>query len=333
MSKISRGQALAILGLSDDASWGEIDRRFKRLASETHPDLGGSQEQFAEVTAARDRLRSEVHGGELVAVDRGGMQVSASRELIELEERRDETSRLQNASKDVARGLVRAEVSRLTRSRRRATFLAWLGGGAAGLTLALRATDSTAESYLGYPWVVPVLFVSVAVGAACAIASFAISDQISRIEQAIEDAAETMSTRSTYLDLFYEIVGPGGEKAANQWTKPALVEAVRAWSESAYEGATWHERPNNTLPGILRVARFPLSALRKIARWSDSGRFDPTPALASLAGVIGASSFTRLLLVKGEETRLLLPDEHQIEGRLHVRYRLHIEQAPAVPTT
>ncbi|WP_019053608.1 J domain-containing protein [Sphingobium xenophagum] len=44
----------AVLGVSADASRGEIDAAYKRLASTAHPDKGGSQDAMARLNAARD---------------------------------------------------------------------------------------------------------------------------------------------------------------------------------------------------------------------------------------------------------------------------------------
>lgn len=328
--EMGRQEALEILGLEPGASADEIDQRFRVLASETHPDHGGSTERFSDVVAARDLLKSEATGARLVHLQGPGTALTAPAhlDLVSLEKERDSARQRQQNSERVAKGLVRAEVSRLTRSKRRASFLAWLGGGAGIATLALRGTGSTAESFIGFPWVAPVLVISVAVGAICAIASFAISDQISRIEQAIEDAAETMVSRSTFLDLLYEIVESGQIDDQNAWTSNELEEAVSWWSQWNSQGTEWRQTTRRGAVGrLVRFATIPSIALRRIARWSISGRFDPTPSLADLAEVIGAKGFVRLLIAKGEEIHLLVVEEEVVEGRLFVRHRLALEGA------
>lgn len=45
------------LGVGTDADFDEIERAYKRLAREVHPDMGGSHEQFAAVQVAYDTLR------------------------------------------------------------------------------------------------------------------------------------------------------------------------------------------------------------------------------------------------------------------------------------
>jgi len=262
-------------------------------------------------------------GSDLVPVEEksSALTSSPSIELVSLERERDIQKERQQRSEGVTKGLVRAEVSRLTRSKRRANFLAWLGGGAGVATLALRGTGSTAEEFIGFPWVAWVLAISVVIGVTCAVASFAISDQISRIEQAIEDAAETMSSRSTFLDLLYEITEAASIENHTAWTRGELAEAVSLWSRANSKGTEW-DRDSKDVPGFLRIAMFPFFALRRIARWSVTGRFDPTPSLADLSQVIGPKGFVRLLIAKGEETRILIVEEEFVDERLLVRHRL-----------
>ena len=61
---------LANLGLSADASLEDVQRAYKRLALEHHPDRGGDKEAFQRIKAAADRLsgasRSDQFGSELV---------------------------------------------------------------------------------------------------------------------------------------------------------------------------------------------------------------------------------------------------------------------------
>ena len=329
MAEVTFEQALEIMDLEPDATPTEVDARFHELASQTHPDHGGSAESFAAVVAARDRLKEQAKGGDLVRLGRGASEVvtTPSSELVAIERERDASRERREHSEQVARGLVRAEVSRLTRSRRRASFLAWLGGGAGALTLALRYTDSTAEGYVGFPWIAPVLIFSIGLGVACAIGSFAVSDQISRIEQAIEDAAETMSSRAAFLDLIYEIVDYGQMDDIGLWSTSELIDGVAWWSRVHARVTTPRWDREGSVPRIVRIALLPFTGLRRIARWSLSGRFDPTPSLADLAAVIGPDGFTRLLIAKGEETRLLVAEEDIDDGRLLVMHRLVIEPA------
>jgi hypothetical protein len=335
VTEISTTQALEILNLAPGTVQDEIERRFRALAVENHPDHGGSAESFATILAARDRLREDSTGSALARVGGGesALATRASSELAAIERTRDALQERQRNSEQVTKGLVRAEVSRLTRSKRSASFLAWLGGGAGALTLAIRATGSTAESYIGFPWVGPVLIFSILLGAACAIGSFSISDQISRIEQAIEDAAETMSSRSTFLDLLYEIVDIGQIDDLDSWTKGELVDGVSFWSRASARRIALRRERQALMPRIARIALLPLIGMLRIFRWFLSGRFDSAPSLADLATVIGPDAFTRLLIAKGEETGLLVAEEEIDDGRLLVLHRLVVEPAARAEAT
>jgi hypothetical protein len=335
MTEMSITRAFEIFGLKPGATSAEIEQRFRMLASEKHPDHGGSAEEFTEVITARDRLQAGADAGDLVRLGTGDVVLtpSAQADLAVVERRRLVVQEQQENSERVTKGLVRAEVSKLTRNKRRASFLGLLGGGTAALTLVLRATDSTAERYLEFAWIAPVLIGSVALGAVCAIGGFAISDQISRIEQAIEDAAETMSSRATFLDLLYELIDVGEIDNLDNWTTSELAGGVDTWSRVNARGSAHRRRREASLPPIMRIPLLPLGGIARIGRWFLAGRFDSTPSLADLAAVIGPEGFTRLLIAKGEETGLLVATEEVDDGRLLVIHKLVIEPANKVAGT
>jgi uncharacterized integral membrane protein len=54
----------AILGASEDASPGEIDRLYKRLAHQRHPDRGGDEEDMKALNEAYQVLRDDLTRGQ-----------------------------------------------------------------------------------------------------------------------------------------------------------------------------------------------------------------------------------------------------------------------------
>lgn len=52
-------QPFHVLGISANASASEVDRAYKRLAAEHHPDRGGDSEKMARINRARDALANE----------------------------------------------------------------------------------------------------------------------------------------------------------------------------------------------------------------------------------------------------------------------------------
>merc|ERR1719214_40512 len=53
---LQKRSALAFLGLSPDATEGEINKMYKKMALELHPDKGGDPEKFQELQEMKERL-------------------------------------------------------------------------------------------------------------------------------------------------------------------------------------------------------------------------------------------------------------------------------------
>ena len=51
-----RNALLAVFGLETGATKNDVNRVFKRLAKQHHPDVGGDQENFVKLARARERL-------------------------------------------------------------------------------------------------------------------------------------------------------------------------------------------------------------------------------------------------------------------------------------
>ena len=58
-SLIERQQALAVLGLSPNATPQQIKRRYRALAKRYHPDRGGDRQQMQRIIAAYELLARE----------------------------------------------------------------------------------------------------------------------------------------------------------------------------------------------------------------------------------------------------------------------------------
>jgi DnaJ homolog subfamily C member 19 len=63
VGKLTRRQALDVLGLREEATKDEIVRAYRELIKRVHPDRGGSAHLAAEVNRARDVLLAENEGG------------------------------------------------------------------------------------------------------------------------------------------------------------------------------------------------------------------------------------------------------------------------------
>jgi hypothetical protein len=319
----SRKQALELLELGTDASGEDIEARFKDLAKRVHSDRGGDDEKFAELIAARDLLREEI-GTDLVTQGRvpNSIDVRRAQELDLYRRERDEETRAQEASERVTQSLVRTETTRLANSKRKAALFAWLGGGIAALILVLRSAFGHEVSAYSDGIIAVVVGVLIIGAAICAVAAFFIHGQIATEEQAIEDAAEAMSDRSTFVDLFIEIIEGSDEPNADSWGADELKEAIHGWSLRNSKIRTWRL--------VQRGEPYQSNRLRRIMSrivWSIrsiGGQLDPNPAVAELALLIGPAGFYRLLIAKGDETKLLEPEEWVDDSRIHIDYRLRI---------
>jgi hypothetical protein len=58
---LQRQQALAVLGLPPNATIPQIKRRYRKLAKQYHPDLGGDPRQMQRLIAAYELLMKDQH--------------------------------------------------------------------------------------------------------------------------------------------------------------------------------------------------------------------------------------------------------------------------------
>merc|ERR1712178_566299 len=56
LKTLQKRSALAFLGLPPDAGDGDINKMYKKMAHELHPDKGGDPEKFQELQEMKDRL-------------------------------------------------------------------------------------------------------------------------------------------------------------------------------------------------------------------------------------------------------------------------------------
>lgn len=207
---MTRQEALAVLGLADTASSDDIQAAVRDSLFRVHPDRGGDERAFSVVLDARDAL-AKTPGDEpmmLVPIDHG-------RAMLERVERREIVENRRRHSDAVTRQLVRAEVTRIKRTRRTANLLAFVGGGATAVGIALSATHSRVDvlpwgSHLWPSWLTVTFAV---VGAICAGASYLVSGQIDAIENAIEDASETLTDRSAFVDAIHELAEASSQES------------------------------------------------------------------------------------------------------------------------
>merc|ERR1719331_1151767 len=85
MKSLQKRSALAFLGLAPDASEGDINKMYKKMALELHPDKGGDPEKFQELQEMKERL-NEIEKDEDEKKKEGEEEAKAAKEKEKEEE-------------------------------------------------------------------------------------------------------------------------------------------------------------------------------------------------------------------------------------------------------
>jgi hypothetical protein len=272
-----------MLGLPIDASEHDVQETYRRLARVSHPDSHGADGLMAALNVARDVAlnASASVGTEIVPISVVREMISAQeRSLRDRERQRDS----REAAEKAVRSLVRYEVRRDIRLKRQAQAFAGVGAGATAVTGLLRAvalTNLTVEESNTIAY----LIIGFAVFAALAgvVAWFA-SMRVSRTEQLVEDAADVLSERASYIAILEEI-----ETVSN---------SSRPWRDQA-----------------LRTA---------VADWISALDYAEGGTVAALARRVGGTEFSKLLIAKGAGLGLLAERIYEDGTRSGVEYDLSL---------
>jgi DnaJ domain len=289
---MEKAEALRVLGLDESATDDEVKAAFRRLVRQVHPDTGGGQPADVQrLEEARDAALSP--GGALIPVNQVKDLILVSQEPLQ---RQLERQGRQADREATFKQVVRAQTSRLRQAQRDRTAYAGLAAGVAAVSQVIRAVPAGNAGSTGSVVASVLLAAFGLLAAMLAIMAWRASQHVRLIEEAVEDANDTLSSRPSFVATFREITG-GSE--ATTWTSEELKELIYSWSA----GRTVHE------------AAVSMSYL--------IGRGDPLP-LSALAHEIRPADFLKLLLAKGRELELLQVDESWDDGRLVERYSLRV---------
>jgi uncharacterized membrane protein (DUF2068 family) len=350
---LSRREALALLGLAGDPSDAEIEAAIHRRLLETHPDRGGTERDFSTVLEAREALskRSGDQSTTLVPVEQSTM-------LPDIVEKREAVASQRERSAAVTSQLVRAQVTRLAANRQAANLVAYLGSGVTALGIAVRTLGSVTARQT---WPPDLTLAAGIIAVGFAAVSFAIKGKIVTVEQAIENASETLADRAAFvdvvqelayatrleadrmLDVFTKLDSAGsdtgvaslrwqsakaladawvGADGELEWTRTQLVESVGVWATRNAANSFGRLGQSNYLPPLpVRLAVAYLRGARRLVQ-IFLGRIHQEPSMADLAFVVGREGFAKLLLAKGQEIELVTTEEYAHDRRLIVKYQL-----------
>lgn len=290
---VDRREALQLLGLPENANPEKVRTRFRELAMQLHPDRAKMDpDAFIRLQEARAAALGEDDGAALVPLNQVTELVRAATDALA---QRDERRERREESESVKQQVMRARTSPLKIARRRVSFLTGLMTFLAGLAQLIRAVPSTAANDVA-------TFTGSVLGIYAAVFGLLIwrnTQRITRIEEAVEDATETLSERPTFLQAIREITQSAPD--SDPWTRDLLLDLVDEWSESHLE-----QEHDSVLALLLSPRRATGQSLPNCAR------------------VIGARDFVKLLIAKGKELRLLAEHEEWIESDLVLTYTLSI---------
>jgi hypothetical protein len=139
---MTREDALEILGLSSEATDGDVRQRFRELAKAVHPDVGGNEKALAQLLEARGTLLGDEDGGALVPITQVTDLVRAATGSLAA---REEQRELREQTRALVDQLLRARTNPLRELRRRAGFLTALAGVFAVFAQVLRALPWSAR--------------------------------------------------------------------------------------------------------------------------------------------------------------------------------------------
>jgi DnaJ domain len=293
-------EAYVLLGLSPDASLDEIRARYLARAKAAHPDRGGSNDEMAALAAAYELVVTARSEARRELIERPSAAVAVPPFSLALrEERREDTAR-------TMREVVRHQTSALRQARRQGT---WAAIACAGLAAVLAFTQTlhldTIQTSNGfeevpYHWLTSSVRVSLfalfaVLAAILGLLSWRASAHATWIEGALEDLADTLSDKNSYLELMVELSDAGDLK--EHWTRSDLVRAIEGWIDPG--------RHKQSVPRAL--------VLRSLFGLVAANRDVGIP-LHDLAVVPGPVDLAALIISKGLERGVI--EERRRDGAL-----------------
>jgi hypothetical protein len=283
-------QAYKTLGLSSGATREEIRDAYVKRAREVHSDSGtGDDAEMARLNDAYATVQR------LVSSSTELVPVSAAAALIRALEPRALVAERERASERVVKQLISHQVTPLKAATRQRATIALVTGGltVVGAVFKSDAIDNLSSGVADLVLVLtPMLGV---ITVLLAVLAWKATARASLIRDAVEDAADSMSDRGSYLAILDEVGEP--QHLGASWSRAELAAAVETWSGGHRPVAPWIALLRSLLSGPKRIT------------------------LATVATQIGSDDFAQLLITKGQELELV--DERPYsssEGRVNFRY-------------
>jgi hypothetical protein len=224
-STMDTRSAFGLLGLPLTASPEEIEDRFRELARERHPDVGGSGDAMGDLNSARDVALASLTTTTAVVPS------SFLRDLVVASERNTVRQEHKERAHGLTRRITQVATSRLRSMRNQVAVLA--GVSAAGLFLGKEIPAEVFGAISLSPRATGLLtLMAIVFGVTGACLSWFMQERIRRIEQDVQDLEHHLGFRSGYVDFLTE-VWPFVDHG--RWTVVDLERGIDSWSRELIE--------------------------------------------------------------------------------------------------
>lgn len=301
--------ALRELGVPPDATLQRKREAF--VARATEANAAGNRDAYERAVEAARMVgaigRAEmVPASESELASRRGRDLVERRDRLELERVANETNNLrrENAHRAIEE-IACSQVNSLKHARRQRSLVSLLSALIGAIVFALRGIGSFhAISDNGDTLLVTGATTAVALGALTGLMAAGLAMRVQRLEQAFEDAETTLVRRVPLSRLLRILLPP----SASSVSEDRLTSAVEEWCQ---------EVPRETSSGIVSIDHDGRAQQQRNPRRQ---RRD----LRRVARVMGACSFTEVLITTGKESGILVETERVDDGALVAEYEIRI---------
>lgn len=265
-------EAMTILGVSEDATFQEIDNAYKQLAQKSHPDKGGSDTDMKLINEARVYLIENLSAKSLPLVQKQ-LEI-AIQKINDISNNQKICGR---KAERIERNILNLRTDKLRKWKRTAFILATISAAVLFfdkdfLDLFFGFLPDDDEDLEEIQESITMIYVALlSIGATVGFAAWCLTHRINKIEDDLEKFHDCLLDKLIYVELFKIIFG------GNVPLKWDLTIMNEAFQKNVDKIKTLSEMDNN---------------------------FD-SKVFFSILNVIGSERFAQLLLLKGQEYSFL----------------------------
>ena len=206
-------QAFEVLGLPESASVEQIHARYRELAPDRHPDLGGDPRDWTELAEAHEVAIGARAGNALVPLVR-----DLARQAAEESERRSER---RTAAQHSAERLIRRRTGTLKSRQRKETGFAVVAGGTAAILALLQQANAALASSSLHDGVSYAALASGFIAAVVALGSWMTHLRATMLRTAMDELNDILRDRRSFIGVAVELIGVAAEKEPELQSDPS----------------------------------------------------------------------------------------------------------------